>query len=117
MNTLSCIHTTPAMEGGRMRKVKTIKTCDEVKRERLREKQMKRQQARREAMLQAVERVVILPEPLPKPIAKEEVVETPSQPMPQYDEGQAKRKPMSARLESIFSLIDRMKTFVLEEGD
>ena len=34
MNTLSCIHTTPAMEGGRMRKVKTIKTCDEVKRTR-----------------------------------------------------------------------------------
>lgn len=67
-----------ATKCGKMIKVKSLKSSDEVRQERWREKQASRAralQARREMLLQAVEQAVTLPEPVVQiPREMEEVV-------------------------------------------
>lgn len=67
-----------ATKCGKMIKVKSLKSSEEVRQERWREKQASRAralQARREMLLQAVEQAVVLPEPMVRiPREKEEVV-------------------------------------------
>ena len=118
MNTLSCIHSTPAVGVGKVKKMMSLRTSDEERQARIREKQISRMQAKRMAMIQAVEQAVTLPEPLPKPlpkpIAAEEVTEN-TAPTEQISTEQTQRRPIGAMMGSIGSLIDRMRTFVLEE--
>ena len=111
--TQSCIHTTPPMGSGKVRKMMSLRTSDEVRRERWREKQEKKKRA----MLQAVEQAVALPEPLPKVIVTEEVVteEAPAQAMERPQEKPLQKGRIGHVLESIGSLMDRMRILVLEE--
>ena len=104
---------TQHMLTGRVRKVTSLRTSEEVRRERWREKQEKRKRA----MLQAVEQAVALPEPLPKVIVTEEVVaeEAPAQAMESPQEKLPRWSPIGHMLNSITSFVDRMRLLVLEE--
>ena len=106
---------TQHMPTGRVRKVTSLRTSEEVRRERWREKQEKRKRA----MLLAVEQAVALPEPQPKPIVtEEEVVEAvvPEQPIERPQEKQPWWDPIGHMVDSISSFVDRMRLLVLEEG-
>ena len=112
--TQSCIHTTPPMGSGKVRKVTSLRTSDEVRRERWREKQEKKKRA----MLLAVKQAVALPEPLPKVIVTEEVVAEavlPEQPRERPQEKLPRWSPIGHMLNSITSFVDRMRLLVLEE--
>lgn len=104
---------TQHMLTGKVRKVTSLRTSDEVRRERWREKQEKKKRA----MLLAVEQAVALPEPLPKVIVTEEVVTevAPAQPMEMPQEKLLQKGRIGHVLESIGSLMDRMRILVLEE--
>ena len=105
---------TQHMPTGRVRKVTSLRTSEEVRRERWREKQEKRKRA----MLLAVEQAVALPEPLPKPIGTEEVTEnvSPIEPIERPQEKQPRWDPIGHMVDSITSFVDRMRLLVLEEG-
>ena len=118
----------PYMGYGRARKVTSIKTSDEVHQTRIREKK-EQKLAKQRALIQAVEQAVALPEILPhrEEITVEQITPDPC-PQPTHDDTHDTEMPTTAsigkRVEKwgehivgqVTSFIDRMRTFVLEEG-
>ena len=126
-------HTTPTIGVGRVRKVMSLKTSDEVKQARIRERQKQRLCEVQQVMLTAVVQVVVLPEPLPKPISEPiceqmKTVESYQEPMNGGEcvvREQRKstkvgclcklRKKMERALEIVTAFVDRMRVLLLEE--
>ena len=74
--TTDTMHTTANTGAGRVRKVVSLKTSEEVKQARIQEKR-EMMLAKRRALLDAVEQAVALPEPMPEVIATEPVAPEP----------------------------------------
>ena len=118
MNT-DTMHTTANTGAGRVRKVMTIRTSEEVKMARIQEKQ-EMMLAKRRALLDAVEQAVALPE-MPCKGEVEEVVESIvtescQQPVEVHEVAPTLKEQMGRFVGSITSFVDRMRIFVLEEG-
>ena len=120
MNT-DTMHTTTNTGAGRVRKVMSLKTSEEVKRARIQEKQ-EMMLAKKRALLDAVEQAVALPEPMPEVIATEPEAPEPMVDTKEHDEQHVvntKRKVWKVMEEmktSIGLFMDKMQGFVLEEG-
>ena len=113
------MHTTANTGAGRVRKVMTIRTSEEVKMARIQEKQ-EMMLAKRRALLDAVEQAVTLPE-MPCKEDIEEVVkviapEPCQQPAEVHEEAPTLKGQMERFVGSITSFVDRMRILVLEEG-
>lgn len=109
----------PHMGIGRVRKLMTIRTSEEVKRTRIQEKR-EMMLAKKRALLDAVEQAVTLPT-MPCKEEVEEVVEPIAtepcqQPVEVHDEMPTLKVQMGRFVGSITSLVDRMRILVLEEG-
>lgn len=107
------------MGSGRVRKVMSLKTSEEVRQARMIEKREK-MLAKRHALLDAVDQAVTLPE-MPCKEDIEEVVkviapEPCQQPAEVHEEAPTLRGQMGRFVGSITSFVDRMRILVLEEG-
>ena len=120
MNT-DTMHTTANTGAGRVRKVMSLKTSEEVKRARIQEKQ-EMMLAKKRALLDAVEQAVALPEPMPEVIANE-----PAAPEPMVDTKEHDEQPVVSTKHKVWKVMEEMRTsiglfmdkvqgFVLEEG-
>ena len=111
----------PYMGSGRVRKVMSLKTSDEVRQARMIEKREK-MLAKRRALLDAVEQAVALPEPMAEMIATKPEAPEPMVDTKEHDEQpvvSTKRKVWKVMEEmrtSIGLFMDKMQGFVLEEG-
>ena len=120
MNT-DTMHTTANTGAGRVRKVMSLKTSEEVKRARIQEKQ-EMMLAKKRALLDAVEQAVALPEPMPEVIATEPAAPEPMVDTKEHDEQPVVNtkhkvwKVMEEMKTSIGLFMDKMQGFVLEEG-
>ena len=119
--TTGAMHTTTNTRVGRVRKVVSLKTSEEVKQARIQEKR-EMMLAKRRALLDAVEQAVALPEPMPEmraaePVAPEPVVHTEvhEEPPVVYIKGRI-REIMEGMRASIGWFVDKVQVFVLEEG-
>ena len=118
MNT-DTMHTTANTGAGRVRKVMTIRTSEEVKRARIQEKQ-EMMLAKKRALLNAVEQAVALPEPMPKMMPTEPIVPEPVMGTKVHDEQPmvSTNRKMSDMMEGIRASIgvffDKVQGFVLE---
>ena len=118
MNT-DTMHTTANTGAGRVRKVMTIRTSEEVKMARIQEKQ-EMMLAKKRALLNAVEQAVALPEPMPKMMTTEPIVPEPVMDTKVHDEQPmvSTNRKMSDMMEGIRASIgvffDKVQGFVLE---
>ena len=120
MNT-DTMHTTANTGAGKVRKVMSLKTSDEVKIARILEKQ-EMMLAKKRALLDAVEQAVALPEPMAEMIASE-----PAAPEPVVDTKEHDEQPVVSTKRKVWKVMEEMRTsiglfmdkvqgFVLEEG-
>ena len=112
-------HTTTNTGAGKIRKVKTIRTSEEVREARIREK-MERRVAKQQAMIQAVAQAVTLPE-MPSREAVADIAPEPrTQPVEVHDDTTTLKLQVEKRVGKVVSylasLFDRIRTFMLEEG-
>ena len=119
--TTDAKHTIANTGAGRVRKVMSLKTSEEVKMARIQEKR-EMMLAKRRALLDAVEQAVALPEPMPEviaaePVAPEPVVDTKvhEEPPVVHTKGRM-REMMEGMRTSIGLFVDKVQVFVLEEG-
>ena len=99
---------------GKVKKVMSLRTSDEERQARRRERAEKRLQEKQQAMLQAVELAVTLPEPPHKATITEETTVSIA-PTEQLCTEEIQKSHIGNMLKPIGSLIDRMRTFMLEE--
>ena len=117
--TTDTMHTTANTGAGRVRKVMSLKTSEEVKMARIQERR-EMMLAKRRALLDAVEQAVALPEPMPEmraaePVAPEPVVHTEvhEEPPVVHTKGRI-REMMEGMRASIGLFVDKMQVYVLE---
>ena len=117
--TTDTMHTTANAGAGRVRKVMSLKTSEEVKMARIQEKR-EMMLAKRRALLDAVEQAVALPEPMPEVIATEPAAPEPVVDAKVHDEQPvvSTNRKMSDMVEGIRASIglffDKVQGFVLE---
>lgn len=117
--TTDTMHTTANTGAGRVRKVMSLKTSEEVKMARIQEKR-EMMLAKRRALLDAVEQAVALPEPMPEMRATEPVAPEPVVGAKVHDEQPVVstklkvREVMKGMKTSIGLFMDKMQGFVLE---
>ena len=108
-------HTTTNTGAGKIRKVKTIRTSEEVREARIREK-MERRVAKQQAMIQAV----ALPEMPSREVVADIAPEPRTQPVEVHDDTTTLKQQVEKRVGKVVSylasLFDRIRTFMLEEG-
>ena len=109
MNT-GAMHTTVNTNtdtgAGRMRKVMSLKTSEELKRTRIQEKQ-EMMLAKRRALLDAVEQAVALPEPMPEMIATK-----PEAPEPMVNTKVHDEQPMVSTKHKVWKVMEEMRTSI-----
>ena len=112
-------HTTTNTGAGKIRKVKTIRTSEEVREARIREK-MERRVAKQQAMIQAVTQAVTLPEMPSREVVADIAPEPRTQPVEVHDDTTTLKLQVEKRVGKVAiylaSLFDRIRTFMLEEG-
>lgn len=117
--TTDTMHTTANTGAGRVRKVMSLKTSEEVKMARIQEKK-EMMLAKRRALLDAVEQAVALPEPMTDMIATEPAAPEPVMDTKVHDEPPVvnTNRKMSDMMEGIRASIglfmDKMQGLVLE---
>ena len=111
-------HTTASMGAGKVIKVKTIRTSKEVHEARMHEK-MERRIAKQQAMILAVEQAVALPK-IPSREVKDIASELCTQPVEMHEDTPMLKVQVEKRARKVVSyiasLVDRMRSFMLEEG-
>ena len=99
-------HTTANTGAGRVRKVMSLKTSEEVKRARIQEKQ-EMMLAKKRALLDAVEQAVALPEPMAEMIATK-----PEAPEPMVDTKVHDEQPMVSTKHKVWKVMEEMRTSI-----
>ena len=105
MNT-DTMHTTANTGAGKVRKVMSLKTSDEVKIARIQEKQ-EMMLAKKRALLDAVEQAVALPEPMAEMIATK-----PEAPEPMVDTKVHDEQPMVSTKHKVWKVMEEMRTSI-----
>ena len=105
------MHTTANTGAGRVRKVMSLKTSEEVKRARIQEKQ-EMMLAKKRALLDAVEQAVALPEPMPEVIANEPAAPEPEAPEPMVDTKEHDEQPVVSTKHKVWKVMEEMRTSI-----